>query len=180
MKKFIDKLVKVPMWIWIAAILFIVALFFVVGNVYAAPVVPPAPVVLPIPEGNFWDEWLIVKEFPAIAQQLLVIFSIPTFAVFLGNFAKNFKFMKWMDGKTDKVVAFIATLAFIFVIGAKVFNLEFAEQIMPWLTVKFPEIVNYLLAGLEWVIMIVSIPFIHDKIEGAFLVGKSFNAQPKK
>jgi hypothetical protein len=122
---------------------------------------------------------LLEKELPDILQQLVVIFSVPAVGVMFGNFIKIFPFMKWMDGKTDMVVAFLVTVAFGGAVSLKLFNPDLLGTVMPWLAANFEKYIGYFNTGLGLIISIISVPWFHDKIKGWFIVGRSFNPVKK-
>ncbi len=145
----------------------LIGLGVIMGLSAFAPVVPPVKDEVP----------LLVSELPAILEQLLVVFAIPSIGVLFGNIIKIFPFMKWMDGKTDKVVAFLVTAGFGAAVYLKVFNQDLLNVIMPWLSVNLDKYVQYINVAHGWVISIMAIPYFHKQLAGKFIVGRSFTVK---
>ncbi len=146
----------------------LVGLFIVMALSAFAPVTPP-PVKAETP--------VLITELPSLLESLIVVFGSSGISVLLGNLAKNIPFMKWMDGKTDKVVAVLVTGIFGYAVYLKIFNVELLNQLMPWISANLAKYVEYASVVLGWIIAIMGMKPIHDALNGKLLIGKSFSAK---
>lgn len=147
-----------------------IGLFVVMVLSAFAPATPPAKVE---------DAPILIKELPEVLNALIVIFGSSGLGVLLANIAKNIPFMKWMDGKTDKVVAVVVTCIFGYAVYLKLFNVELLNQLMPWIEDNLAKYVEYASVVFGWIFAILGMKPIHDALAGKLIIGKSFSAVKK-
>lgn len=135
-----------------------------------------APAVPPVKEA---EPTVVEQNAPAILQQLLVIFSASGFSVLLANVAKNWKSFKWMDGKTDLVVAILAVLLLAAAVIAKWFNVDLLGILMPWLEANMTGFVQVLTFVLGAVMSILANKPANKLLRGNALIGTSFSGVKK-
>jgi uncharacterized protein with PQ loop repeat len=161
----------------------LIGLFVIMALSAAAPPPPVVPVVTPEVPSAF-AAWLekqpLYQNLGLLWNDLFVALSIPAIAVALGNLAKIPQLKKWLDGKTDKVVGFLTTVAFFAALYFNWFNPELLAKIMPWLQTDLPEIVSGINVFLGLIMSWISIPAFHSLYANKFVVGKSFNTPARK
>lgn len=147
-----------------------IGLFIVMVLSAFAPATPPVPEEAEVP--------VLIAELPSILNALIVVFGSSGLGVLLGNIAKNIPFMKWMDGKTDKVVAVVITCIFSYAVYLKLFNVELLNQLMPWIEANLAKYVEYAAVVFGWIFAILGMQPIHSALAGKLIVGKSFAKKP--